>query len=103
MTPEELYDANPRKILELKQQLPLARVQFERQQQMLLLAKTSHEQRSPFLGNEIRWLRTHVGEVLIHAKATHIGQIAGDLVNNNKVSVGNASDSTNIAVGKHNQ
>lgn len=101
ISPEKFYKDNPLKVIELKQQLQMAQVQIETQKQILALTNYYHEKHVITLEDEVKSLRSQVGVALTRAVATHIAQVTGDIIASDKVSVGDITGSTGIAVGKN--
>ena len=74
MSPEEFYGGNVLKILELKQQLGIAKLQLEGQRDLLRITASQYDSRIHTLEEQIAWLRLHVGnllEVNPHALTVH--------------------------------
>lgn len=64
MSPDEFYNGDALKILELKQQLGIAKLQLEGQQDLLRIAASQYDSRIHTLEEQIVWLRSHVGTLL---------------------------------------
>lgn len=66
----EDYLSDPVQILELKQQLSLAYFQIENQKELLKFTDKHYNKRMESLEGEVKWLRGHVGNLLVHSEMT---------------------------------
>ncbi len=66
--PLEEFLSNPFEILQLKNQIKIAYLQLENQKELLGLQKSLHGERITELEEEVKWLRSHVANILISSQ-----------------------------------
>lgn len=66
--PLEDFFSNPFEILQLKNQIKIAHLQLENQKELLGLQKSLHGEKITKLEEEVKWLRSHVANILIYSQ-----------------------------------